>query len=382
MLAGNLCTGCTACCVVCPVSAITVQEDEFGAKYPKIDETKCVQCSLCEKTCPVLQIEQGNASPASVLNVYAIQAEDEQLRRESSSGGLFSLLAKHVLSENGVVVGCTMTEDCSAAQHVIVENEADLALLRGSKYVQSDLGDVLKKTIALVKAGRKVLFSGTPCQVAGLHYALGKKKYDNLWTVDFICHGVPVPFAWKKYLHDHECKQGAKARKVFFRDKMNGWRTYTLVVEFENGAKYTSKVTEDLYLRGFINNAYLRSSCYHCKAKGDSYFSDITIADFWGVDKHVPNFNDNRGTSLAIIHTEKAAKVLNAISAQLRKVEIDAKDALANNPSYVSSVPYNPLRKRIMREIKKQPLSKVIERYYSIKLSSKLRRRLLMLIEK
>lgn len=382
MLTEKLCTGCTACYTVCPVRAISMVQDEFGAKYPKIDEGKCIHCSLCEKSCPVLQTKTAKKAASSILEVYAIQATDNSLRDSSSSGGLFSILAAAVLRQNGVVVGCAMTDDCAGAHHIIIDNEDDLLLLRGSKYIQSDMDNTLEQTVDFIRRGRLVLFSGTPCQVAGLHHALGEKRYDNIITVDFICHGVPVPFVWKKYLNEKEKEYKAKAKSVSFRNKKNGWKTYTLVVDFQNGLQYASKITEDPYLRGFINNAYLRNSCYYCRMKDQAYYSDITIADFWGVNPCIREMNDNKGTSLAIVHTPKALTLLDNCAEQMRRMVVSATAALASNPSYKLSVPYNPLRERIMQEITIQPFEKVIDYYYGKTIFSKIRRKLLTLVRK
>lgn len=379
MLNRDRCTGCTACSVVCPKEAIHMIDDDYGAKYPVIDERLCIGCNLCEKRCPVLQVERKEHGDADVLAVYAVQTKNAGLREDSSSGGLFSLLARQVLSENGVVIGCAMSEDCYSAHHIFVEDEEGLSLLRGSKYVQSDLKDTISRAVNFVKSGRKVLFSGTPCQVAGLSSALNHREYDNLLLVDFICHGVPVPFAWENYIRSREKAADSKAKRVRFRSKENGWKAYSLAIDFEDDSQYVGKVTEDAYLKGFIQNLYLRSSCYKCVNKGNAYFSDMTIADFWSVGKYLPDYDDNRGTSLAILHTRKAESFLELCKDQARMERVAG--VLSGNQSYHYPVPKNPLRIRVLQEMKRRPLVSVLERYYGKSLISRVRRKLYMLIE-
>lgn len=318
----NGCCGCNACVQRCPKSCITMREDNEGFLYPEVDREVCIDCGLCEKVCPV--IHQGEKRKP--LAVYAVKHKDDKIRLSSSSGGAFTALAESVIDEDGVVFGAKFDEDWLVF-HDYTDTKEGLVAFRGSKYVQSRIGDSFKKAEYFLKAGRKVLFSGTPCQIAGLKRFL-RKEYDNLLTVDFICHGVPSPGVWREYLKEETARQcggknsvlshpnikerDARIESISFRDKRLGWKKYsfalTLSVPNGHGAKNTVLLSEPLnkniFLRGFLTDLYLRPSCHACPAKSFKSGSDITISDFWGGQSIIPEWNDDKGISVMFLHKE------------------------------------------------------------------------------
>ena len=299
-----------------------MREDAEGFLYPEVDRDLCVDCHLCERVCPVLN--QGEERKP--LRSYAAKNKDEEIRRRSSSGGIFTLLAERVIDEDGVVFGARFDERWNVV-HGYTETREGLAAFRGSKYVQSQLGDSYRQAESFLKSGRKVLFSGTPCQIAGLRLFL-RKEYDNLLTVDFICHGVPSPGVWREYLREEIARQrigknsvlshpnrvqgDIRVENISFRDKRLGWKKFsfalTLSVPGGHGANNTVLLSEPLdkniYLRGFLSDLYLRPSCYTCPAKCMKSGSDVTIGDFWGIKRVYPSFDDDKGVSVLLIHTD------------------------------------------------------------------------------
>lgn len=328
------CCGCEACVQVCPVHCIFFFEDKEGFRYPKVDQEKCTECSLCEKVCLVLN--QG--TERKPLSVYAAQNKDEEIRRQSSSGGIFTLLAEQTLQEGGVVFGAKFNADWEVV-HDFTETVEGLAAFRGSKYVQSRIGDVYKQVKQFLKTDRKVLFSGTPCQVAGLKLFL-RKEYENLLAVDFICHGVPSPMVWRKYLGELIALKGDQQNSVLshlkpsilnsirdvsrieFRNKVLGWKKFsfalTLSVPDGYGAKnsvlHSEPLNKNIFMRGFLSDLYLRPSCHACPAKSLKSGSDITIADFWGIQNVLPDFDDDKGTSLVSVNSEKGKAIYESLS--------------------------------------------------------------------
>lgn len=347
-----------------------MERNAEGFLVANVDQERCIRCGKCDGVCPA----QGSAHVAAEM-AYLLQSYDKQLRENSSSGGAFSMLAVDVISRGGVVFGCAMDEDCYGAHHIAVDNLTDLQKLRGSKYIQSDVGNSFAQAKQALDAGKWVLFSGTPCQIVGLRGFLGKKEYERLLCVDFICHGVASPWVWKKYLQELEQAYGSKAQRVNFRDKHIDWVNFSLSCAFANGEMYCRPVTEDPFLRGFVANLYLCNSCYRCECKGKGYASDITLADFWGVEQVVPQVADGRGTSLAIAHTKKGQDLL--LSAQengiVQQVQMD--QALRKNRSYYTSVPMNPLRRQALRQLRKRSAHSVIEKFCGTSLMSKVRRK-------
>lgn len=371
------CTGCSACAMACGAKAIRMQPDEDGFLYPQIDRTRCVDCGKCSAVCPVIAIPDKTDTATKACMIYA---KDAALRSASSSGGAFSLLAQQVLDKGGVVFGCAVSDDCYGAHHIGVDSCEELEKLRGSKYIQSAMGDTLRQAKAALDRGSWVLFSGTPCQIAGLKSFLGNKPYEKLVTVDVICHGVPAPAVWENYVRELEGEHGCKVTKVSFRDKAAGWQRYSLSMEFSNGVRYSRSVTEDPYLRGFVGNLYLRPSCYRCAFKGNGYCSDITLADFWGVKQFSPEESDDRGISLAITHTESGESLAAALGEAAVIKAVPMKDAILGNSSYDKSVPNNPFRERVLREIKTKGTRTVVEKYWGNSLISKIRRKLIRLL--
>ncbi|MGN0811936.1 MAG: Coenzyme F420 hydrogenase/dehydrogenase, beta subunit C-terminal domain, partial [Candidatus Coproplasma sp.] len=268
-------------------------QDEEGFLYPQVNESNCVNCGLCESVCPFEKIEPARlAKPIS----YAVKIKDFEIREKSSSGGFFSVLANEIIAQNGVVYGAAMCEGNKSAQHIRVDSFKGLEALRTSKYLQSAMNDIYKQVLADLKIGKKVLFSGVPCQINGLRLFL-RKEYENLLCVEVICHGVPSPALWKKYVEYLEKKYTADIQDVNFRSKKHGWNKFGLTVKGDNIEQYES-AGDDPYMRMFLRDYCLRPSCYDCNAKRLESMADLTIADFWGINNVIPEFNDDIGVSL------------------------------------------------------------------------------------
>lgn len=348
------CCGCKACEIICPKNCIEMTVDEEGFWYPIVDKDKCIDCGMCEKSCPILN--KASRKKSFDAKVYGAYSNNESIRINSSSGGMFSELAASVFEKNGAVFGCTMNDDFSFAKHIKVENVDDLPKLQGSKYLQSDTNITFEEVKNCLQNGQEVLYSGTPCQIAGLKSYLGKYSKDyNLVTVDIICHGVPSSNVWNCYKSALVKKFDSTVEKISFRNKSNGWQNYSLLCEFENKKEYKKFAGDDLYLRGFVADYYLRPSCYDCQFKGDNIKSDITLADFWGIDKVNPKFNDDKGVSLVVINSQKGQQIFDEIkdNKKITYFSENAEKGLEYNPSYYNSVKRKNMRKVFFKQFEK-----------------------------
>ncbi len=310
-----------------------MREDSEGFRYPHIDLSVCIRCDLCEKVCPVIHPNPDSSDPRICL---AAKSRNGLVREESTSGGVFTLLAADTIAKGGVVFGARFDDGFNVV-HDYATTLDGVASFRSSKYVQSYIGDSFLRVRQFLKEGRPVLFSGTPCQVAGLRRFL-RKPYSGLTTVDFICHGVPSPQIWRLYRDSVARKLGAPLTAVSFRQKNPGWRDYS--VRFAAG-DVVSLVShrEDPYMRGFLNHLYLRPSCADCPAKGFTSGSDVKIADYWGISRVAPDFDDDRGVSLVFIK-DAASPALGLIRAGADTLDTPLEPIRRLNPSlYVSSAP-------------------------------------------
>lgn len=348
----NSCTGCHACLNVCPKHAIKMVENEEGFLYPQIDKELCVDCGLCEKACPISQVGRTK----ELFVTYAAWCSNEEVRKDSSSGGIFYLLAKSVLEQGGVVFGVGYDEQFQVI-HKYVENLESLRGLQGSKYVQSKIGNCYVQAKKILEEGRKVLFSGTPCQIAGLNQYLGK-EYENLITQDLICHGVPSLMVFRDYLTYMKGKYG-KISCINFREKNPNWIFFSMKILFKK-LSYCKTHDDDLFMKVFLNNTILRYSCYDCKFLGDKHQADITLADYWGVEQQHPDMFDNKGTSLVIINSEKALQVWHELKAETHFKKIDGEKAIQYNPSYFKSVKCPSKRKHYFSYRKKHSFEETV----------------------
>lgn len=351
------CCGCHACASRCPRHCISMKPDEEGFLYPTVRTEECIGCGLCENVCPVThKPEKENGFQA-----FAAYCTDEKIRAESSSGGVFTLLAEAVLKENGVVFGAAFQDGCQVVHSSARTREA-VSAFRGSKYVQSRLDNTYCEAKEYLDQGRPVLYSGTPCQIAGLKAYLGK-DYDNLLCQDIVCHGVPSPKVWKKYVGELEKKHDAPVQSVSFRNKAQGWKKYCMFIRFQNGDSYSNCFSGDPYMKAFLANLSLRPSCYCCAFKQNGETSDVTLADFWGVEEVLPEMDDDRGVSLLIIHSDKGKRYLEKISRQIIRKEIDLQKVTPYNPSIVESVRENPKRKAFFTELDHSEMVTLTEKY-------------------
>ena len=319
------CTGCRACAVSCPMHCITGAFDHEGFWYPRIDTNQCVDCHICEKVCPVnMDFTSERASEQ-----YAVYCKTSFVRKKSSSGGIFPLMAKTIIDDGGVVFGAAFDSDF-VVRHICIDKYEDIAKLRGSKYVQSDMGDSILQVKTLLKDGKKVLFSGCPCQVNGLLNAIDKNLSKNLITVDFVCHGVPSPKIFKSYLQ--EKKTNGDIVEVLFRNKRFGWKTYSMKIESKNGNVYRKVFVLDKYMQLYLRNLISRPSCYVCS---QSHRSDITLADYWNIAKKHPEMNDGMGITKMQIHSQKGQKLWEEIQNQCVSVRDEFTDLDIQKPRIV-----------------------------------------------
>lgn len=333
------CCGCTACKTVCPKQCITMSEDAEGFLYPKVDASLCIDCQACVRVCPF----HNPAKEEKPQSVYAALNKNEEIRRDSSSGGMFTILAEKVIKDGGVVFGARFTDDWRV-EIVPTETIDGLAAFRGSKYLQAQMGSSLVLAKKYLQEGRKVLFSGTPCQIAGLRHYL-RKDYDNLLAVDFVCHGVPSPKVWKMYLDEVSKASQRAISDIKFRDKPQGWKRFNFTLSYnESNKSYTisSYNGDNHYMRAFLSDMILRPSCYNCQAKCGRSKSDITLADYWGIDQVHPNMDDDKGTSLLIVRTEKGRQALDFY--QTTYTESTYEDAFRFNPAIEKSALPHPKR--------------------------------------
>lgn len=349
--------GCHACYNVCPVDCIKMKSDDEGFWYPEVDHDKCINCHRCIDVCPIVNKPDKNSKPIS----YACISNDDDIRANSSSGGIFTLLAENTLAEHGVVYGASLTDDAEVV-HVPVDDVAGINVLRGSKYVQSRIGDTYKQAKKHLLEGSQVLFSGTPCQIAGLRSYLGK-DYPNLITVDIVCHGVPSPKVWKKYVDEQQMRYGSEAKEILFRDKSQGWNNFSMRIKFLNSEEYNKTLREDIFLRTFLKDVCLRPSCYACEFKSVERYSDITLADFWGVKRLLPDMDDDKGTSLVLVNSGKGHTIFKSLSDKLRSVEVDVYQALTYNPAAIRSANRNPNRDNFMRDLESLDMDKLYKLY-------------------
>lgn len=318
------CSGCEACANICPKNAVEMHRDAEGFAYPTINRELCVSCGKCDATCPALNFTKK--FPDALPKVFAAINPNEKIRRHSSSGGAFTALSELVLQSGGIVFGAGFDENFHV-KHTAARTPDELENLRGSKYVQSQIGSVYRQVAVALKS-TSVLFSGTPCQCAGLKKFLGGDN-ENLLTVDIICHGTPSPALWENYIG--ELGYAHEIRHVNFRSKRNGWTNFNVEVNFADQGYYSRSINSDTYGKIFLSNLTLRPSCHACKFKFPNGQSDLTIGDAWGVQTFAPEMFDNRGTSVIFVHTLKGKAFLERTTLKLRQVKFF--DAVRYNPA-------------------------------------------------
>ena len=359
------CCGCSACVQRCPKHCITLKEDGEGFLYPHVNSDECIDCGLCEKVCPELHHGERHIP----LEVYAAKNKDESIRMQSSSGGIFTLLAEKVIQEGGVVFGAAFDANWEV-MHTYAETMEGLVDFRGSKYMQSRIGTAYQDAEYFLKQGRKVLFSGSPCQIKGLKLFL-RKNYDNLIAVDFICHGVPSPKVWREYLKETIARKSGKNSvlpypipckigidTVDFRSKSTGWKKYsfaltlseTLAEGAQNTVLLSSVFSENPFMRAFLADLILRPSCYSCPSKSGRSGSDLTIADYWAIPQVAPEFDDDKGVSLVLVQTEKGKSFYQSLKEKTTFIVTSYQEAQGANGGFKEKTPMHPKRSRFFTE--------------------------------
>lgn len=354
------CAGCGGCRQICPTDCISYQPDAEGFFYPVIDENRCIRCGKCETVCPMLVARPQEFTPEA----FACKNQNRSVRQSSSSGGVFTALAAQCLREGGVVFGAALQPN-GQVEHIAVITEDELSRLRGSKYVQSNMGDCFQKAKAFLEEGRFVLFSGTPCQLYGLSCFLGK-TYENLLTVDTVCMGVPSPGVWNSYRLAREKSVGGHLIAAHFRDKRSGWKNYSMHLAFENGAEYSALRLKDPYLSCFLKRLDLRPSCHDCRFKGTARQSDLTLGDYWGIESLYPDWDDEQGISLVLVNTPNGSHWFTRSSHELEFRSAPLEHAIKTHPSLVCSMEANPKRAAFFAAIEqKKDILPILTRYGS-----------------
>lgn len=357
------CMGCNACVLVCPTQCIAMETDNEGFWYPHVDLDNCIDCSLCEKVCPIItkkEILKQYEHP----RVFAAYNKDNHVRVDSTSGGLFSALAEKVFDEKGYVGGAVYNKDHSVS-HIVTSDRERLDEIRSSKYLQSHTEKTYKEIKELLKTGEKVLYCAAPCQISGLYNFLNK-EHENLITCDFVCRGVNSPLVFQKYMQMLEDKYKSKATKIKFKNKTYGWHRFSTRVDFENGKKYIKDRYNDLFMVGYLQAGnFTRPACYECQFKGLPLKADITLADFWGIEKIDPSMDQDKGTSLVFINTDKGMRIFDSLDSIIKK-EFTVEDAIKGNGAINSSLSKNRTinREEFFEDINKLPFEEVAKKYF------------------
>ncbi len=317
-------------------------EDEEGFLYPSVDKDVCIECGLCEKTCPILNTKEEDLPHEQ--QGFLVQHKDERIRKESTSGGAFTAIATWVIRQGGVVFGAGYREGTFIVEHQAVEREEDLRIFRNSKYVQSRLGDTFRLVQNYLKAGRWVCFSGTPCQVEGLRQYLHGREYEKLVCVDLVCHGIPSPRILTRYIEAQQQMIGGKFTNILFRDKYFGYHYSSFSIYNKDKEKdYHKGIDSNAYLRAFFNNLSDRPSCYECRFKKRYRHSDLTLWDCFPIEKFTKKL-DGKGTTRVLVQSGKGARIMNELKDELRQIAVTPDKLTENVREMFKSVPMNPKR--------------------------------------
>jgi len=370
------CMGCYACFNICPKNCISMETDDEGFWYPKVDYDECIECNKCVKVCPILYKNEVENN----LLAYACYNEDEEVRLKSSSGGIFTLVAEEILKNEGLVFGAGFDKEFNIV-HTYIETKEEVNRFRGSKYVQSSIDDNFNKVKYFLNEGKEVLFTGTPCQIGGLKSYLGK-EYENLFTMDNICHGVPSPKVWKEYIEFRENRAKSSTRQISFRDKKEGWKKYSLSFSFQDSLEYRSTHREDAFMKAFLRDICLRPSCYDCHFKTLHRESDLTMADFWGINEIYPDFDDDKGTSLIFVNSQKGKVMFDIIKKHMIYKVADIHQAVSYNSAAIQSVKYNPKREDFLKELGSLDFDKLVKKYCNTSIPIRIKRKIISILKK
>lgn len=354
------CCGCTACAAVCPKQCIEMESDNEGFCYPRVDTAKCIYCGACERVCPIRNQRKEVHVPQKA---YLVQHKDKQVRIDSSAGGAFTAIATYVLAKGGAVFGAAYDENFQV-RHTYVENTDELRKFRNSKYVQSDMGDCFRQVRDFLRSGRWVCLSGTPCQIEGLSRFLGR-LYENLVLVDVVCHGIPSPLVWNKYLEYQKVSED-KPDNIRFRDKFYGYKYSTMSLIKGGKNVYHAGSQLDPMLRAFFNDICDRPSCYDCPFKKQYRASDMTIWDCFSVYDFDKTMDDDKGTTRVLCHTEKAAEIMQDLGSIARCKEVEPDKLVSGVKEMFGSVPINPKREKFFEDARRLSGAELFEKYYPI----------------
>lgn len=351
----ELCCGCAACYDSCPTGAIIFKHGDCGFLYPQVIEENCLSCGKCLSVCGAYL--DGTPVDKSSVGLFAAKNKDDKVLQKSSSGGVFTTIAQSVLADGGVVISAELDRNLSL-NHVVISDEKDLNRVRGSKYIQSNTQGIYKQTKKMLDLGTLTMFVGTPCQVRALKLFL-KADYDNLISVDVICHGVPSQDFFDKYVSYLSKKYRSCVKSVDFRNKNVGWKNFCVKIVLDNGKVIYENLENNLYMRLFLKNYSLRKSCYNCRANNYRSGSDITLGDFWNIEKIDSEFSDDKGTSAVMINTSKGMEVFDKIKNNLKFKEQELEYLVKNNHVLERSVSLPPCKEQFAKNYKLQNIDKI-----------------------
>lgn len=360
------CTGCMACYNICPHHAIGMVKNEEGFLYPNINNDLCVNCGLCKKTCPVVS---GVKISDRKKEIFAFQSSNKDLLKKSSSGAFFSIASNEILKSNGFIFGAAFDSKLKLS-HICVNTKDTLDKLRGSKYLQSEIGNSFFEAKKLLDNGVKVLYTGTSCQIAGLKNFL-HKEYENLITIDLVCHGVPSPLVFEKYINWIEKKSNATCTDFSFRKKKWSWHVFNVNADLHckhagtlSTKNYIGTWHRDPYMRGFLRELYLRPCCHTCKYASTLKPADITVGDFWGYKKHKKLKDNDTGISMVMINTEKGNRFFSEVDkGAYNSVTVDLEEAVNGNPALRAPFPPSPVRDMFWKDLFIYDFDIIIEKY-------------------
>lgn len=363
------CTLCGGCINACPTDAIRLKKQYLDFCYPDIDADLCINCNKCELSCPILgeKSKPENGFPIA----FAAKSKNDEVRIRSSSGGAFYEFADKMLKDGGYVCGAVFDEEFHV-KHIVSNSKNDVYRMMGSKYAQSDMGYCYREIKDVLEKGHKVLFSGCPCQVAGLRTFLGK-EYRNLLLVELICHGIPSDQMLQAYIRMQEKKYGAKLKRMEFRNKTKGWHNSAVRMEFENGKIYAEPMTIDAFMQGYFRGVSLKESCLSCQFRNFASGSDLTIGDFWGAEIEMSHIDDNKGLSVVISNSLKGTVFLEKTMTSCVPVKMD--NILKYNQALVRPFSIGEQRTVFYKYATEKGAEKAIEQFFYEKLLQKIKRK-------